>query len=667
MRASGSDSGSTPVVDRLKRLGGRVPSARSLVRYLPVAFGESTTQVVRGLQVLGLVLLLPLLAWLMIVVMNLSISLSSFNEPLAQAFSRASGRTVSFAGDTTLVPSLVPSFELKNVSVANPEGRDGEFLRVETLRFRLDLWSLLFDQLVIESLELDGVRLNLEGYEGGDNNWRLGPAAGLPAGEDGGDADGLALSADIQTVTLTNGWVGFSSADSGAVAELSIEALHGALPWAGEISLEGNGAYQDIPWQGVLWGNTLQEFLGGSEDWQVKARFESEAGYVLLSSLEFAAGAFSHRLELQAEDVRSLSSLVGGDLPDLGPIQLSGVVRLGEGSMTFEDASIDINGNVLGGKLDIVSRGSEREVLARLSGEWLQLARLPQSAGAMSENLRNPGAAPFTIDAELNIDRFVLGTENLGQLHARLQWSAGRLELSDFRVSYDEGYIAAAGELSLEAEEFNVRGQLQVEQLDYGRLVRQWWPQSTAAGTIDLKLGLEAESDSFDEILADGSGYLDLGLWPDNFTRGSIPAWPAGLVTASVEQFEPVSELNCLAARFELDAGHMEERTLMVDTRQFRLLGDAEFDLDERSVDLVLMPKKKKAKLIDLDTPVQLVGNFDDFEPRVKDSDFAYSVVRTGMNIVLLGIPLLFHTDLQEDGSADCHLALNESARLSRK
>jgi len=64
---------------------------------------------------------------------------------------------------------------------------------------------------------------------------------------------------------------------------------------------------------------------------------------------------------------------------------------------------------------------------------------------------------------------------------------------------------------------------------------------------------------------------------------------------------------------------------------------------------------------------VQIKGSFEDFEPTIKTSDVAFSVVRSGFNIALLGVPLLFHKRLEADGSEDCRQAMAEDFRLDRK
>ena len=146
----------------------------AFVSHLPIALDESARRMIRKIQIGFGLMLLPLLVWLLLVAMNVQLPLSFLNVPLSRAFSSMAGRHVSFKGDITLAPALIPTLEITGISVSNPDNREGHLMQLGRVYLRMDLWSLLFGDVVIESLEAQGVVVDLNVYEDGSNNWQLG-------------------------------------------------------------------------------------------------------------------------------------------------------------------------------------------------------------------------------------------------------------------------------------------------------------------------------------------------------------------------------------------------------------------------------------------------------------------------------------------------------------
>jgi len=192
-------------------------------------------------------------------------------------------------------------------------------------------------------------------------------------------------------------------------------------------------------------------------------------------------------------------------------------------------------------------------------------------------------------------------------------------------------------------------------------------PESDLKGQFFLKVDLQSTTPHLNTAMATGNGSLEFAVWPQEFKAGVFDLWAVGLISAALNQFESQSVVNCVVARFDLDAGIMRERALLIDTSEMRVLGDALIDFPREQVDVFLVPRSKRAQFVSAATPVQLRGSFDDFEPKIKKSDIAFSAVRSGFNIALLGIPLLFHKTLEADGSADCRRAMTEDFRLERR
>ncbi|RLA42051.1 MAG: hypothetical protein DRR42_23980 [Gammaproteobacteria bacterium] len=87
----------------------------------------------------------------------------------------------------------------------------------------------------------------------------------------------------------------------------------------------------------------------------------------------------------------------------------------------------------------------------------------------------------------------------------------------------------------------------------------------------------------------------------------------------------------------------------------------------DKTFHFYLVPKSKKAALISAAVPVEMKGTFEDFDLGVKSGDLTKSVFSNAMNVVFLGIPLIFHETLEVDGSDACHEAMVSGIDLEIK
>lgn len=105
---------------------------------------------------------------------------SAYGGPIAARVQAATGRPVIIDGPIALRLLPTPSLSAGAVSIGNPPGMPGTLVRVEKLRLRLALGSLLGGKVRLEALELDKPELTLERAEDGTPNWRF---AQLPGSE----------------------------------------------------------------------------------------------------------------------------------------------------------------------------------------------------------------------------------------------------------------------------------------------------------------------------------------------------------------------------------------------------------------------------------------------------------------------------------------------------
>ena len=150
---------------------------------------------------LGLVVLLVVLVVIAAVVLPMVIDPNDYKEEIAASVEKQTGRKLSIEGDMAL--SVFPwlGLDIGPTQLSNAEGFAAPYMaRMEAVEVRVKLLPLLRKKLEVNTVRLDGLRLNLGKNKQGETNWaditaQLETAdtpAEKPAG--GGDSSGTASS-----------------------------------------------------------------------------------------------------------------------------------------------------------------------------------------------------------------------------------------------------------------------------------------------------------------------------------------------------------------------------------------------------------------------------------------------------------------------------------------
>jgi len=116
--------------------------------------------------------LVVLLLLLLFIISQLDIN--RYKGIIESEVSELTGRQLKIEGDLQIVYSLQPSLKLEKISFANaPWGRQEQMLSLELLQLKFELLPLLDERLVVNQLLLKGVDLSIETNADGKINWLL--------------------------------------------------------------------------------------------------------------------------------------------------------------------------------------------------------------------------------------------------------------------------------------------------------------------------------------------------------------------------------------------------------------------------------------------------------------------------------------------------------------
>ncbi|RKZ90644.1 MAG: hypothetical protein DRQ43_11045, partial [Gammaproteobacteria bacterium] len=122
--------------------------------------------------------LLLIIASIVILSLNIRVELSFLNKPVELAIEKILDRDFSMQGEVVLIPTLWPTLEIHDVTIANPEAGSNksqwsknEFAHFGQLRLQLGLAPLLAGEIHIADVLAEKITLNLENDANGEPNW----------------------------------------------------------------------------------------------------------------------------------------------------------------------------------------------------------------------------------------------------------------------------------------------------------------------------------------------------------------------------------------------------------------------------------------------------------------------------------------------------------------
>lgn len=121
--------------------------------------------------VIGFVSLIVIVGIGLVVIVN-SVDWNNYRETIQNQTAKHTGRELTIAGD--LSPSFFPwtGISIGGVSMANAEGFDGDtFAKVDSADVKVELLPLLRREINVQSVELNGLTLNLQRNVEGITNW----------------------------------------------------------------------------------------------------------------------------------------------------------------------------------------------------------------------------------------------------------------------------------------------------------------------------------------------------------------------------------------------------------------------------------------------------------------------------------------------------------------
>jgi hypothetical protein len=418
--------------------------------------------------------------------------------------------------------------------------------------------------------------------------------------------------------------------DNQTGVELVTNVAEASLDSAGDgLAIRAEGTYQSVPFELDGTVGALATLLAGEGRYPLDLNVAAEdTDLTLTGALDQSGRDVSPDVEVSAKtgslaNLTALSGLPDLQLPDVGPATLQTRVRGTDAGYRFSGLKAELAGSDIAGDATVDLAGERIRVTADLSSSTLDLRPFSQTAEAAAEKAPStdrlfpktplPLGALRQLDAEIKLKAGVVKLSDafsVNEIDLAAIAKDGRLELKPLKAQLAGGSADMALTLDARQSPADVAIDLDVAELNYGRMLRELKVSDGIDGTVDVRANLTGRGDSPHAIAASLNGGLEVVGGEGRIDNGLLDATGAGLgdLLAVWREQDDDMNLNCAVARFGAEKGVLNSRAILADTESVSFGGTGDIDLGREELDLRITPEAKQTSLMSLAVPVRLSG-----------------------------------------------------------
>lgn len=547
------------------------------------------------------------------------ISADLVKQEVEAAVESATGRKLTIAGDVSISAWPALAANIGDVTFANaPGGKADNMATMKELRAELAIMPLLSGTVQVDEFVLRAPVINLEVARNGTPNWQFEPAAApadpapapqdtsggdtTPAG-DGASGGGLApTEVSLANMTIENGQISYSDAQSGAAynfsdvdVTLNLPSLDeqlvvaGALTWNAErVNID---ATVDRPRAALEAATTAATVNVASNP----VNF-AYAGDLTFGNALSTAGT----VELAVPSVRGLSAWTGSPMAEgggFGPLALNGQLASAGTRYTFSDATMSLDGMNATGNLAVETAGARPKLSGTLAVDQIDtnVYSGQGDAGWSTDKIDFSGLKAIDTDLDLSAGEIIFGNIVIGQSALGLDITNGTLVADLTKMALYQG--TGSGKLTLNgrsatpslAANFNLSG-LAIEPF---LNAASGFKRLAGTGLFNITVTAQGSSQAQMVNTLNGTGNIDFrngaikGINLAQIIRTALTDPISGWSNATASDTD-FSELN---GSFNITNGTLSNNDLKMLGPLLRLTGAGSTSIAQQTINYRLKPK----------------------------------------------------------------------------
>jgi AsmA family len=330
--------------------------------------------------------------------------------------------------------------------------------------------------------------------------------------------------------------------------------------------------------------------------------------------------------ELVIKQPVALGTLLGLDLNGFAPYTTSGALEIEKNRLTYHgknrigktdgdmsltvvqvDGKSQITGSLVVPVLHLSDIGMnqvdpEVDDTADLEGAAAERADEAEPEAGDSQQLFSreildlSGLDNFDLDYDISINQIIGAGVTVGRLEGQVGVKNSVFRVSPMRLKVEGGQVDINFELDArDTPTFSFK--TKADNLALGAWISQVHEGVTVGGEASLDIDVQGKGLSFHEFVSSLEGSIDLGLedarFPNKYAQFlTVDVFGWALTKAKLESKE--ATLNCVMAKFDVEQGVARSKLFLADGPHLFIEGRTTLDLEQESMDMVLLPKQKK-------------------------------------------------------------------------
>jgi uncharacterized protein involved in outer membrane biogenesis len=224
------------------------------------------------------------------------------------------------------------------------------------------------------------------------------------------------------------------------------------------------------------------------------------------------------------------------------------------------------------------------------------------------------------LDLDINAQRIRAPLGDLGEFVSKVSLEDGRFKSSLRVTGFKGAQIVSEVDVDATVDPPLKRIQINGKDLNFGYLLSKMDVIDLVKGSIDLHVDLSGSGATRYSFLENAAGRITIIGGPGQIRGRRIDLWAADLIPTMLSnswQRDDVTETNCLVAHIELKEGQAEIEDLLLDTQRITVAASGLLNLETEALDVLIVPRPKRASLVSLANPVRIGGTLADPEVSV--------------------------------------------------
>ena len=529
---------------------------------------------------------------------------------IERRLSAATGRAVRIGAIHRLDHGLVAIVQLRDVRIAQPAwAGPGDMVRIRRATVRLPLLPLLRGQVLLRSVDVDGLRVALVRLDAAHTNWK-----DLHSGGSGGGGG-------LRHLTIRNGVVTLDDRQQQHRLAAQVSAGDGGFRLAGGGSLAGRASTFTLAGPAIT----------RAGQWPFRLRYRSaiaNADMAGVADHPLDIGHFDADVTAWGDDLKHLDLLVEAGLPATQPVRLTARIRHNRPDWTIRRLVGSIGRSSLTLAMQVDKRGDRTLLDGAMTSSGFDFDDLASDAmlarAAAKKRITGPRVVPDTLidlqhlrrlDGALRFDLRRLLSRTPSALHSAKGTVAldhGVLTLRPLSAVFAEGRID--GTMAVRHATGTPLLMLDLTLRD-GRAEALTRQPGIVTGRLAAHIRLAGQGRTIRAAIGRSSGSIGVVVRDGALSRKAALFLGSDMGRALFEDRQEQTPLRCLVARFDATGGMARTDPLLLDTAVSRVEGGGTINLANEALAIRATGRPKLKGAVALDVPVDVVGVLS--QPRV--------------------------------------------------